>query len=68
MNIRLKITYDHAEIWIRGDKNGLQYLADFCTRITGKKDPSGHFHLQPEMNNLMEGSINTIIEYMESPE
>jgi hypothetical protein len=25
MNIRLKITYDNHEIWIRGDKEGLQY-------------------------------------------
>lgn len=68
MSIKLKITYDHNEIWIRGDKNGLQYLADCCTRIIGKKDPSGHFHLEPEMNNLMEGSIKTVIEYMENPE
>ncbi len=68
MNIRLKITYDKGEIWIRGDKEGLQYLADCCTRIIGKKDPSGHFHLMPDMNNLMEGSAKTVIEYMEHPE
>ena len=68
MNIRLKITYDNREIRIRGDKEGLQYLADCCTRIIGKKDLSGHFHLMPEMNNLMEGSVKTLIEYMENPE
>ena len=68
MNIRLKITYDNHEIWIRGDKEGLQYLADCCTRIIGNKDPSGHFHLMPEMNNLMEGSVKTVIGYMENPE
>jgi hypothetical protein len=68
MNIRLKITYDNHEIWIRGDKEGLQSLADCCTRIIGKKDPSGHIHLMPEMNNLMEGSVKTVIEYMENPE
>ncbi len=67
MNIPLKITYDKNEIRIRGDKQGLQYLADCCTRIIGKKDPAGHFHLMPEMNNLMEGSVKTVIEYMEDP-
>jgi hypothetical protein len=68
MSIRLKITIDKDELWIRGDKAGLQYLADCCTRIIGKKDPSGHFHLEPEMNNLMDGSLKTVIEYMENPE
>jgi hypothetical protein len=67
MNIRLKITYDNNEIRIAGDKKGLQYLADCCTRIIGKKDPSAHFHLMPEMNNLMECSVKTVIEYMEDP-
>jgi hypothetical protein len=68
MSIRLKITIDKDELWIRGDKAGLQYLADCCTKIIGKKDPSGHFHLMPEMNNLMAGSLKTVIEYMEDPE
>lgn len=56
LSIQLKITFDNGEIWIRGDKEGLLYLADCCTRVIGKKDPSGHFHLLPEMNNLLEGS------------
>ena len=68
MNIRLKITCDNDEIWIRGDEQGLKYLAECCTSIIGKKDPSGHWHLQQEMNNLMNGSIKTRIEYMEDPE
>jgi hypothetical protein len=68
MNIKLKITYDNGEIWIRGNDQGLQYLADCCTRIIGKTDPSGHWHLMPEMNNLIEGSERTLIEYMENPE
>ncbi len=67
MKIPLKITYDKNEIWIRGDKQGLQYLADCCMRIIGKKDPSAHFHLMPGMNNLMVGSVKTVIEYMEDP-
>lgn len=68
MSIRLKITYDNDEIWIRGDEEGLKYLAECCTKIIGNKDPSGHWHLQSEMNNLMDGSIKTRIEYTENPE
>jgi hypothetical protein len=67
MNIRLKITCDKDEIWIRGNDEGLQYLSQCCTRIIGKKDPSGHIHLMPEMNNLMNGSMKTVIEYTEDP-
>jgi hypothetical protein len=67
MNIQLKITYENNEIRIKGDEHGLRYLADCCTRIIDKKDPSGHFHLMPEMKNLMNGSIKTTIEYNEKP-
>jgi hypothetical protein len=67
LSIRLKITFDNDEIWFRGDKEGLKYLADCYTRIIDKKDPWGHFHLLPEMNNLMEDSNKTVIEYMENP-
>jgi hypothetical protein len=67
---KLKVTYDkkNKEIWIRGDKKGLEFLSDCCLGIIGKTDPSGHIHLMPEMNNLLEGSIETRWEYSDYPE
>jgi ribosomal protein S27AE len=67
---KLKITYDDKkkEIWIKGNKNGLEFLASCCLSIIGKIDPSGHIHLQWQMNNLMEGSVETRLEYSDDPE
>ncbi len=67
---KLKIMYKakSGEISILGNKKGLEFLSDCCIRIIGKNDPSGHFHLTPEMNNLAEGSTPTIIEYSDRPE
>ncbi len=67
MTIPLRITLDGSEIRIRGSEEGLRYLADCCIRVIGKIDSSGHFHLMPEMNNLMKGSIKTVIEYSQDP-
>jgi len=68
MEIKLKITYnkENKEILIKGNKDGLEFLSDCCLRIIGKSDPSGHIHLMPEMNNLIKGSINVIIEYTDN--
>lgn len=67
---KLKITIDKEtkEVWIKGDKSGLEYLADCCLRIIGKKDPSGHILLQWQMNTLMEGSVESRLEYSDDPE
>jgi hypothetical protein len=67
---KLKITYDKAnqEIWIRGDKRGLEFLADCCNRVIGKTNPSGHIHLQWQMNNLEKGSVSTRLEYSDTIE
>ncbi len=65
---KLKITFEKGEVRIQGDKEGLEYLADCCRRIIGKTDPSGHWHLSPEMDNLLNGSLPTSIEYAEEPE
>lgn len=64
----LKITVEDGEIWIRGNKEGLEYLSDCCVRIIGKHDPSGHFHFMPEMGNLAKGSIKTRIEFVNEVE
>ena len=55
-------------ILIVGDKAGLEFLASRCLAIIGRTGPSGHIHLEWQMNNLIEGSIKTILEYCESPE
>lgn len=62
---KLKITYeaDEGEIWIRGNKAGLEFLASCCLSIIGKTDPAGHIHLQWQMNNLSEGSTETRLEF-----
>ncbi len=39
---RLEVTMSSEdEVWIRGDKAGLEYLADWCHRIIGKERPVG---------------------------
>ena len=67
---RLKITYDepNSEITIRGNKNGLEYLASCCLSIIGKTDNSAHIHLQWQMNNLNEGSIETVLVFSDDAE
>ncbi|OIO10390.1 MAG: hypothetical protein AUJ52_04355 [Elusimicrobia bacterium CG1_02_63_36] len=60
---RLKFTIEAGEVLILGDEGGLEHLAEICRRVIGKKDPSGHWHLQPEMNNLVEGSMGAIIQF-----
>lgn len=67
MTIPLRITSDGNEVRIRGNEEGLRYLADCCISVIGKIDASGHFHLMPEMKNLMGGSIKTVIEYSQDP-
>lgn len=63
---RLKVTIDPSgEIWIRGDSDGLAYLAHWCQRIIGKTDPAGHMLLQWQMNNLLEGSSPVRLEYID---
>ena len=67
---KLKITADRetGEIWIRGNKAGLEFLANCCLRIIGKTDPSGHILLEWQMCNLLEGSTETRLEYSDSEE
>ncbi|MFA5144012.1 MAG: hypothetical protein WC522_07615 [Candidatus Omnitrophota bacterium] len=68
---KLKITYNEdksGEIWIRGNKSGLEFLASCCLAIIGKNDPSGHIHLQWQMNNLLPGSTETLLEYSDYAE
>ena len=67
---RLKILYNkkEGEICIRGNKSGLEFLASCCLHIIGKNDPSGHIHLQWQMNNLEEGSTETVLVFSEEPE
>jgi len=69
-NWKLKITYNEKEgdILITGNKIGLEFLASCCLRIIGKNDPSGHIHLQWQMNNLIDGSTETVLEYSDHPD
>jgi len=66
---KLKISYNEADsdISIVGNKDGLEFLASCCLHIIGKTDPSGHVHLQWQMNNLLEGSTETLLEYSDDP-
>ena len=62
---KLKITYDDKkkEVTILGNAEGLEFLAGACLSIIGKTDPSGHIHLEWQMNTLLEGSVQTILEF-----
>ena len=64
---RLKITLDNGEIWIRGNKPGLEYLSKVSAQIIGKTDPSGHIHIMPELGNATIGSKKARIEYSDDP-
>ena len=65
---RLKITLEDGEVVIRGDKGGLEYVANVCQRVIGKHDPSGHVHLEWHMNNLCEGSVPAVVQYTDDDE
>ena len=67
---KLKVSYDdkEKELWVRGNKEGLEFLANCCLGVIGKTDPSGHIHLEWQMNNLMEGSVPIRLEFSENPE
>ena len=67
---KLKITIEpkEDEIWIRGNKGGLEYLASCCLSVIGKTDPSGHILLQWQMNNLLEESKETRLEFSDDEE
>ena len=67
---KLKITYDSTEqeITILGNAQGLRFLAEACLAVIGKHDPSGHIHLQWQMNNLLEGSTSTRVEFSDTEE
>ena len=67
-DFKLKITKDKGEIWIRGNKKGLEYLSEICLRVIGKTDPSGHFHITPEMGNASAGSEPALLEFSEKDE
>ncbi len=62
---KLSATYDQkaGEIAIRGNRQGLEFLASVCLAVIGKHDPGGHVHLEWQMNNLLPGSVRTVIEF-----
>ncbi len=64
---KLMITLRKGEVWIRGDQSGLEELAQKCLWIIGKDGPAGHDLLQWQMNTLLEGSVETILEYSDDP-
>ncbi|MEW6026591.1 MAG: hypothetical protein AB1599_04790 [Planctomycetota bacterium] len=65
---KLKIVLDKKsnEIVIMGNKNGLEYLANCCTRIIGKTDPSGHMHFMEGFENLAPDSIPAVVCYSDN--
>jgi len=62
---KLKMYYDKeiGKFKIIGNTQGLEYLASSCLHIIGNEDPSGHVHLEWQMNTLNKGSTETILEY-----
>lgn len=64
---RLKVTREDGEIWIRGNRKGLEYLSQASAKIIGKTDPSGHIHISPVMNNSAPGSEAVRLEYSDDP-
>ena len=66
---RLKTQYDSStkEITILGNVEGLEFLASSCLAVIGKADPSGHVHLQWQMNNLLPGSTSIRLEFSNDP-
>lgn len=67
---KLKIIYNSGQdkIYISGNKEGLEFLADCCLSVIGKSDPAGHIHLEWQMNNLLAPSTETILEFSDKPE
>lgn len=62
----LKISKQGDEISILGNKEGLEYLSSICLAIIGKTDPSGHWHIMPEMNNASAGSLPTVVSFSDN--
>jgi hypothetical protein len=69
MSFQLKITYDaeRKEVLISGNREGMKYLSDICARVIGKTTPAGHYHLSPQMGNVDDDSVSTVITYQEDP-
>ncbi len=65
---KLKVIYDkkNEEVVIRGNAQGLKFLAGACLAVIGKNDPSGHILLQWQMNNLQQGSVQAVVEYSDN--
>lgn len=58
----------HPEIIIRGDKAGLQFLAQCCLSVIGRKDASNHILIEPLMYNASRGSVPITICFDEDGE
>lgn len=67
---KLKIVLDKKtnELIIIGDKQGLEYVSECCLNAIGHEDPSGHYHLIPEFENVTPDSVPTIIVYSDHDE
>ncbi len=65
---KLKIVLDKKtnEIVIMGDKRGLEYVSECCLNVIGKEDPSGHYHLMPQFENVTANSIPTVLIYSDN--
>jgi len=66
MDWKLKIVYDpdNDEIVIMGNKKGFEFLIECCKEVIEKDElKTGHYHchLQWQMNNLLEGSTETVL-------
>ncbi|MCG2711413.1 MAG: hypothetical protein L6416_03705 [Candidatus Omnitrophica bacterium] len=66
MNSKIKISFENGELIIECNREGLKYLSDICANLSKLSDqkaktPSNHYHLMPEMKNVLEGSLPTVI-------
>lgn len=50
---------EHA-VFITADADGLEYLAGRLQANPGKEGPAAHFHLMPEMANLLPSSLEDL--------
>jgi len=66
--LRVVISDGGEEVRITGDRAGLEYLASCALAAAGRLGPDGHFHLDPLMYNLSEGSVPVLLEFDADPD
>jgi hypothetical protein len=63
---KLKIELHGGEVHISGDRGGLKFLAEICTKLSNLADKdsatgANHWHLDAAMNTAEPGSVPTTV-------